>query len=121
LRRGDRGRWIGFERTRTKRRRRRRRRKSCGHGCTERDSGCMSTCPFSAELRRVVIYGNRGWVRRETQDARRSAVFHHERLRRVAKKLTLGIPDLEKCPRGIPRSFYESAPNYLEIYRVYRM
>lgn len=29
------------------------RRKSCGHGCTERDSGCTSTCPFSTELRRV--------------------------------------------------------------------
>lgn len=39
---------AGFEKTRT-RMRRRWRRKSCGHGCTERDSGCKSTCPFSRQ------------------------------------------------------------------------
>lgn len=66
----DRRRRLDSKRTRT-RMRRRWRRKSCGHGCTERDSGCRSTCPFSRELRRVVIYGNKEWVGRKTRDARR--------------------------------------------------
>lgn len=63
------GGWI--RKGRGTRMRRRWRRKSCGHGCTERDSGCGSTCPFSRELRRVVIYGNKEWVGRKTRDARR--------------------------------------------------
>jgi len=44
---------AGFREDEDEKEERRRRRKSCGHGCTERDSGCTSTCPFSTELRRV--------------------------------------------------------------------
>lgn len=84
---------TGFERTRM---RRRRRRKSCGHGCTERDSGCTSTCPFSAGA----PPGRDLWKQRAGgagNTGRHSvpAVFHHERSsrdrerERETEKLTL--------------------------------
>lgn len=85
------------------------------------------------ELRRVVIYGNKGRVGRETRDdiaslpcftTSDSPPRSREAEGGEREKLTLGIPDLGKRFRGVPHPLDESAPNYLperrKKKRIYR-
>lgn len=43
--------------------------KSCGHGCTKRDSGCTQHLPILGELCRAVIYGNKERMERDTRSS----------------------------------------------------